>query len=63
MSGETNSEESGRVQDQNPGQKSLSGESDVEKVPDEEKDLRDKIFSVEFRWIIRTHRTDPGEGT
>ena len=35
LSGETNGEESRRVQDQNPGQESLSGESDVEeKVPD-----------------------------
>ena len=50
MSGETNAEESRRVQDQNPGQESLSGESDVEgKVPDEEQDLKDKILSGEFR--------------
>ena len=40
MSGETNSEKSRRVQDQHPGQGSLSGESDVdEKVPDEKQDL------------------------
>ena len=36
LSGETNSEKSRRVQDQHPGQGSLSGESAVdEKVPDE----------------------------
>ena len=35
LSGETNGEKSRRVQDQHPGQGSLSGESDVdEKVPD-----------------------------
>ena len=46
MSGETNGEMRGRVQDQHPGQKNLSGESDVEeKFPDEEQDLKDKIFS------------------
>ena len=53
-----------RVQDQNPGQESLSGESDIEeKIPDEEQDLLDKISSGEFRWMSRTHRTDPEEGT
>ena len=42
----------------------MSGESDVdEKVPDEEQDLEDKILSGEFRWMNRTHRTDPEEGT
>ena len=64
LSGETNGEESMRVQDQNPGQESLSGESDIEeKIPDEEQDLLDKISSGEFRWMSRTHRTDPEEGT
>ena len=64
LSGETNGEESRRVQDQHPGQESLSGESDVEeKFSDEEQDLEDKILSGEFRWINRTHRTDPEEGT
>ena len=64
MSGETNGEERGRVQDRNPGQESLSGESDIEeKVPGKEQDLEDKILSGEFRWMSRTHRTDPGEGT
>ena len=63
LSGETNGEESRRVQFQNPGQESLSGESDVEeKFPDEEQDLGDKNFSGEFRWMSRTHRTDPEEG-
>ena len=64
LSRETNGEERGRVQDQNTGQESLSGESDVEdKVPDKEQDLEDKILSGEFRWMSRTHRTDPGERT
>ena len=63
-SGETNGEESRRVQDQDPGQKRLSGESDMEeKFPDEEQDLEDKILSGEFRWMNRTHITDPEEGT
>ena len=64
MSGETNSEKSWRVQDQHSGQESLSGESDVdEKVPDEKQDLKNKILSGDFRWMRRTHRTDPEEGT
>ena len=42
LSGETNGEERGQVQDEHQGQESLSGESDVEeKVPDEEQDLQD----------------------
>ena len=64
MSGETNGEESRRVQNQDPGQDILSGELEVEEnVPDEEQDLEDKILSGEFRWMSRTHRTDPEEGT
>ena len=64
LSGETNSENSRRVQNQHPGQGSLSGESDVdEKVPDEKQDLEKKTLSGEFRWMRRTHRTDPEEGT
>ena len=64
LSGETKSEKSQRVHDQHPGQESLSGESDVdEKVPDEEQDLESKILSGEFRWMRRTHGTDPEEGT
>ena len=64
LSGETNSEESRRVQDQNPRQERLFGESDVEeKVPDEEQNLEGKILSEEFRWMNRTHITDPEEGT
>ena len=44
LSGETNGEKSRRVQDQHPGQGSLSGESDEdEKVPDEKKDLENKV--------------------
>ena len=64
FSGETNSEKSWRVQDQHPGQRSLSGESDVdEKVPDEKQDLENKVLSGDFKWMQRTHRTDPEEGT
>ena len=64
LSGETNSEKSRRVQDQHPGQGSLSGESDIdEKVPDEKQDLENKVLSGEFRWMRRTHRNDPEEGT
>ena len=63
LSGETNNEKSRRVQDQHPGQGSLSGESDVdEKVPDEKQDLENKVLSGEFRWMLRKHRTDPGDG-
>ena len=63
LSGETNGEESRRVQDQHPGQGSLSGESDEdEKVPDEKQDLENKVLSGEFRWMRRKHRTDPGDG-
>ena len=64
LSGETNSEKSRRVQDQHPGQGSLPGESDVdEKVPVEKQDLENKVLSGEFRWMRRTHRADPEEGT
>ena len=64
LSGETDGEAGGQVQHQQPGQESLSGESDVEeKVPDEEQDQQNKIVSGEFMWMSRTHRNDPGEGT
>ena len=57
-------EKSRRDQDQYQGQESLSGESDVEeKFPDEEQDLEDRILSGELRWMNRTQRTDPEEGT
>ena len=63
LSGETNGEKSRRVQDQHSGQGSLSGESDVdEKVSDEKQDPENKVFSAEFRWMRRKHRTDPGDG-
>ena len=63
LSGETKGEKSRRVQDQHPGQGSLSGESDVdEKVPDEKQDLENKVLSGEFRWMRRKHRTDLGDG-
>ena len=52
LSGEMNSEKSRRVQDQHPGQGSLSGESDVdEKIPDEKQDLENKVLSGEFGWM------------
>ena len=52
LSGKTNGEKSRRVQDQRPGQGSLSGESDVdEKVSDEKQDLANKDLSGEFRWM------------
>ena len=64
LSGETKGEKSRRVQDQHPGQGSLSGESDVdEKVPDEKQDLENKVLSGEFRWMRRRHRTDLEEWT
>ena len=63
LSGETKGEKSRRVQDQHPGQGSLSGEFDEdEKVPDEKQDLENKVLSGEFRWMRRKHRTDPGDG-
>ena len=46
LSGETNDEKSQRVQDQHPGQGSLSGESDVdEEVADGKQDLENKVLS------------------
>ena len=63
LSGETNGEKSRRVQDQHPGQQSLSGECDVdERVPDEKQDMENKVLSGEFKWMRRKHRTDPGDG-
>ena len=63
LSGETNGEKSRRVQDQHPGQGSLSGEFDVDgKVPDEKQDLDNKVLSGEFKWMRRKHKTDPGDG-
>ena len=64
LSGETNGGKSRRVQDQHPGQGSLSGESDVdENVPDEKQDLENKVLSGEFRWMRRRHITDLEKGT
>ena len=63
LSGETNDEKSQRVEDQKPGQRSLSGESDVdEEVPDGKQDLENKVLSGEFRWMRRKHGNDPGDG-
>ena len=64
LSGETSNEMSRRVQDQNPGQGSSSGESDADgKVPDEKQDLENKVLSGEFRWMRRKRSTDSEEGT
>ena len=64
FSGETNGEKSRRVQDQHPGQGSLSGESEIdEKVPDEKQDLGNKVLPGEFRCMRRRHRPDLEEGT
>ena len=63
LSGATNNEKGQRVQDQHPGQGSLSGETDVdEEVPGGKQDLENKVLSGEFRWMWRKHRTDPGDG-
>ena len=44
LSGETNDEKNQRAQDQHPGQKSLSGESEIdEKIPDEKQDLETRF--------------------
>ena len=40
----------------------MSGEFELdEKIPGEKQDLENKILSGEFRWMRRTHRTDPEE--
>ena len=63
LSRETNGENSRRVQDQHPGQGSLSGEFDVDdKFSDEKQDLENKILSGEYRWMRRRHRIDLEEG-
>ena len=63
LSGETNNEESQRVQEQHPGQGSLSGESEMdEEVPDEKQDLGNKVLLGDFRWMRRRHRHDLEEG-
>ena len=63
LSRETNNEGSQRVQEQHPGQGSLSGESEMnEEVPDEKQDLGNKVLSGEFRWMQRRHRHNLEEG-
>ena len=63
LSGETKDKRSRRVQDQNPGQGSLSGDSEIdEKVPDEKQDLANKVLSGEFRWMRRRHGHDLEDG-
>ena len=60
MSGEKDIDGNKRVDQQDPGQESLSGESGVEEdVQGEKQDLEDKILSGEFRWMSRAHKTDP----
>ena len=47
-----------------PGTRKFVRESDVdEKVGYGKQDMENKILSGEFRWMRRTHRTDPEEGT
>ena len=59
---ETDVDGNRRVDQQDPGKESLSGESGVaEDVQGEKKDLEDKIKSGEFRWMSRAHKTDPEE--
>ena len=54
-------EENRRVDQQDPGQENLSGESGLEeKVQGEEQDLEDKNLSGE---LSRAHKTDPKEAT
>ena len=64
LSVEKNVEENSQVDQQNPGQESLSVESGVEEnVHGEEQDLEGNIFSGEFRWMCRAHKTDPEKKT
>ena len=63
MSGETNGKLNRRVQDQHPGQGSMSGESEIdEKVHDKKQDLGNKVLSGEFRWMRRRYEPDLKEG-
>ena len=51
-----------RVDQQDPGQECLSGDSGVEEgVQGEQQDLEYKILSWEFRWMSRAHTIDPEE--
>ena len=59
LSGEKEKEKDQRSQDQHPAQENLSGESEIdEKIPDEKKDLENKVLSGEFRWMRRRYRHD-----
>ena len=63
LSGETNGKLNRRVQDQHPGQGSMSGESEIdEKVHDKKQDLGNKVLSGEFRWMRRRYEPDLKEG-
>ena len=64
MSGEKDIEENRRVDQQDPGQESLSGETGVEEnFQGGEQDLEDEFLSEEFRWMSRAHKIDPEEET
>ena len=64
MSGEKDVYGIRQVNQQDPGQESLSGESGVEEhVQGEKQDLEDRILSGEFMWMSRAHKTDPEEET
>ncbi|XP_063711616.1 uncharacterized protein LOC134839915 [Symsagittifera roscoffensis] len=57
-------EENRRVDQQDPGQESLSGETGVEEnFQGGEQDLEDEFLSEEFRWMSRAHKIDPEEET
>ena len=57
-------EETCRVIKQNTDQEKLSGESGVEGNGSvEEQHLEDKILSRQFRWMSRTHRSEPAVET
>ena len=59
LSGETNGKINQRVRDQNPGQGSMSGESEMnEEVHDKKQDLGSRVLSGEFRWMRRRYGPD-----
>ena len=60
LSGEKEVDEDRRVNQQDPGQESLSGESVFQ---GEEQDLEVKILSGKFKWMSRRHKSDPEEET
>ena len=63
LSGERNDKINRRVRDQNPGQGSMSGESEMnEEVHDKKQDLGSRVLSGEFRWMRRRYGPDMNEG-